>query len=743
LDVATGKTQELVLEAPPYRLAITPDGKQAAYVDSSDIHLIDIATGQTLAVFKADRSSPEALTFSADGTRLASADSNDSSVRIWDTAGKRPPLLLRSEDHEVTSIAFSPDGRMLASGGEFAVRNGPNALRTVRTLRLWDPISGRRLRQFEGVADDGRVTALAFSPDGRLLARACMDNSVDLWDPATGQRVRRLRDKGEIEIGTSGITFSHDGRFLATGSIEGSANVWEVSTGRRLGYCPEAHEDPVTAIACSPDGTLAATGSYDCTVRIWELATGRQVRIMQGHRRPVLDVAWSSDGRSIASGSMDGSVRVWDVQTGVERRCFLPGKSTSQWALSVAFSREGGLLATGYVSGSIPDTCQLRVWDIATGKERLRTSPMPNRIAQLAFSADASSLTYRRGRSFCVFDLSTRKEVSQQAPPGQESLAHSNDELAEFAGPVASSADGRLILGHEQTQRARDSGRLWVWEPVSGQAVGTISVPGQQSHALAVSADSRFAATSHDIPGFPKGNPVQAVHLWDTATCAEIGRFDVPGSACSIRCGAFSPDATRLLTAMPDTSVLVWDITNLCRRATAPSVLDSSQLESLWADLARADAGRARRAVWALAAAPESALPFLSHRLSATPRPDSEHLRRLIADLESDKHDSREAATHELENLVKVARPELLDALRAVSSLEARRRLERVLEVPVLPVHSAEELRRAHAVEVLERIGSPDAKKLLNHMAQGAPGAKSTQDAHAALHRFPDRPASP
>jgi WD40 repeat protein len=264
---------------------------------SATIRLINTLTGHTGDV--------NSVAFSPDGRLLASG-SNDDTIKLWDVASGSEVRTLTGHTDHVTSVAFSPDGRLLASGSNDD------------TIKLWDVASGSEVRTLSGHTSD--VNSVAFSPDGRLLASGgCqggyVDDRIQLWDVSSGQRLRLFQGHTDC---VHSVAFSPDGRLLASGSADKTIKLWDVTSGREVRTL-SGHTSWVNSVAFSPDGRLLASGSLDQTIRLWEVATGREVRTLTGHTYRVNSVAFSPDGRLLASGSDDKTIRLWDISDLVGR----------------------------------------------------------------------------------------------------------------------------------------------------------------------------------------------------------------------------------------------------------------------------------------------------------------------------------------------------------------------------------------------------------------------------------------
>jgi hypothetical protein len=250
--------------------------------------------------------------------------------------------------------------------------------------------------------------------------------------------------------------------------------------------------------------------------------------------------------------------------------------------------------------------------------------------------------------------------------------------------------------------------------------------------AIAFSADGRLLATATRGNGQVKA----AVRVWDVATGQERMRF--AGHQETADAVAFSADGRVLASGGGDGTVLLWDVTGRVENGKfAPVQLSPPVLESEWTDLNGADAMKVHKAVWTLAAAPKQSLPLLRDYLKPVRPADAKRIAQLIKDLDSDDYDVREKASAELEKVGEQATAELRRALDGAPSSEVRIRATRLLDRFGGKTTSPDALRHQRALEVLEHIGSPEARTLLEEIARGAPEAALTQEAQAALKRLP------
>ncbi|KAM0168541.1 hypothetical protein ACHAPF_010881 [Botrytis cinerea] len=205
---------------------------------------------------------------------------------------------LEGHSRSVFSVAFSPDGKIVASGS------------SDNTIRLWDTATGESLQTLEGHSD--WVRSVAFSSNGKTLASGSDDNTIRLWDTATGESLQTLEGHSGYFFS---VAFSPDGKIVASGSSDNTIRLWDTATGESL-QTLEVHSSYVYSVAFSPDGKIVASGSSDDTIRLWDTVTGESLQTLEGHSDWVRSVAFSSNGKIVGSGSDDKTIRLWDTTTG-------------------------------------------------------------------------------------------------------------------------------------------------------------------------------------------------------------------------------------------------------------------------------------------------------------------------------------------------------------------------------------------------------------------------------------------
>jgi hypothetical protein len=498
------------------------------------------------------------------------------------------------------------------------------------------------------------------------------------------------------------LFFLPDGKTALAACLDDKIHLYDVAAGKERSSF-QAHKDGVWSIALSPDGKWLASAGGDHLVRLWDIATWKEIKSYQGQTKEVLSVTFSPDGQALASGGADGSIRVWDVAS---------AKMTASWqahelkVLSLAFSADGKTLASGGTcTAVVPGFARgavhadfIRLWNPSTGKQARQhllkgsaVSYAPDGRTLLAGGSYFSSRMIDTG----VNVRSSGTKVAL-APPLKDA------EWAEMMGigsAAAFSPDGRLLA----------------------LAYGT---------RLHVGAAGRYR--------FENEMKHHRITIWEAATGQEVLQI-AEEDACVV---AISPDG-RKLVAGSYSQVTFFDLKpEGWTHGDKTPVLAAKDLEKLWSDLAGAEAGPAYMAVWTLAAAGEPAVKFLKERLQPA-KAVGDQVPKLVAKLDSDTYTVREGAFRDLKKLGSAIEGDLRKALEGKTSSEVRKRLEKLLEAWEKRPASPEELRLLRALQVLEQVGSAEARTIVQQLADGAPGSWLTVQARLAVKRLETRRSFP
>ncbi|WP_229994522.1 TIR domain-containing protein [Arthrobacter sp. Bi26] len=454
------------------------------------------------------------MAFSPDGNRILTGGP-DGTMRLWDAeTGQALGEPMSGHKELVNCVAFSPDGRRVLSGGDDG------------TVRVWDPETGRALgTPMTGHA--GAVTSVAFDPDGHRILSGGNDGTVRVWDPETG-RALGTPMTGHAGAVTS-VAFSPDGHRILSGGNDGTVRLWDPETGRALGEPMTGHKEAVTSVAFSPDGRRILSGGNDGTVRVWDPETGRALgEPMTGHKGAVTSVAFSPDGHRILSGGNDGTLRLWDPETG--RALGEPMTGNKRGAVtSVAFSPDGHRILSGGNDGT------LRLWNPETG--RALGKPMTGHkdaVTSVAFSPDGHRILSGSR------DGTVRRWDAERGRALGEPLTGHKDAVTS----VVFSPDGHRILSG-----SRD-GTVRRWDAETGRALGE-PLTGHKDAVTSVA----FSPDGHRIVS---GSRDGTVRRWDAETGRALGE-PLNGHKDAVTSVAFSPDGRRIVSGGTDGTIRRWD----------------------------------------------------------------------------------------------------------------------------------------------------------------------------------------
>jgi RNA polymerase sigma factor (sigma-70 family) len=423
----------------------SPDGKTLATASRmTDPILWDVATGQELRRFRGARGS-HGITFSPNGKVLV-VGTDDGTVLLWDLETGQPLPASASPMSSLRVLRYTSDGRPLIGQAE--------------RITVWDPTTGREVRRYADVPAVIGNTAL--SPDARFLAGVDLTwfrggGSVRVWDAATGREVRRMA--GEQRIMPSVPVFTPDGRQLIATDVDNRIVVWDFATGQTLGTLT-GHGGRGLALAMSPDGRRLASVSPnaqandDKTIRVWDLTTYQEIRRLTPRRGDVAAAAFSPDGRRLATGggywdarpqvppNGAGDIYLWDLDSGRALRSFV---GHTDRVTRVAFSPDGRMLATGGGDTTV------RVWEVASGGERQCFTGHTAEIASLAFAPDGRTLAASSAEApVYIWDVNGRLEPPAQ-PPTAADLEQAWTALASADAKAAFDAIRRLVATPEPT----------------------------------------------------------------------------------------------------------------------------------------------------------------------------------------------------------------------------------------------------------------------------------------------------
>jgi WD40 repeat protein/serine/threonine protein kinase len=508
------------------------------------------------------------LAFSPDGRHIASgslapnairlADPRAASgvVKVWEAESGRVVQTFNDQVGLVMSLAYSHDGERVASA----------SINDDFSFVVWDVRNAQVLHRFHDHASN--VHRLCFSPNDRVLISGSTDGCVKVWDAVTFERLHNIENAHPAPV--YNLTFSPDGSRFASAGFDGTVRVWRTETGEPAMEPLRGHTGATMGVAYSPDGKRIASAGYDKTVRLWDAATGKERITLRGHTEYVCSVAFSPDGKQLLSASFDKSARVWDAARAVRPSgpgLFMLGGHEDR-VNAVAFSPDGRVLASGGWDAAV------RLWDGSTGAELRTLKGHKGSIWRLAFSRDGTRLASASwDRTVKVWDVASGRELRTLAghmtpvhgvafsPDGHRLVSSSWEGLVKFwdadTGIEQATLKGHLFptmavaFSPDGQRIASASGDRTVklWDVESGRELRTLTDHTALVHGVAFSRDGKLLATaSWDY----------TAKLWDASSGEPLKTLK--GHTDRVQGVAFSPDGRRVATASEDKTVRVWDV---------------------------------------------------------------------------------------------------------------------------------------------------------------------------------------
>ena len=487
----------------------------------------------------------KSVAYSPDGKYIASG-SWDKTIKIWEAETGRLLRTLTGHAGDIYSVGYSLDGAYLASGSDD------------KTIRIWEVETGNCIKTLTG--HTSYVRSVTYSLDGAYLASGSWDKTIKIWEMTTGECIRTF--EGHTGYVNS-VCYSSDGAYLASAAgdsykcADRTIKIWKVATGECVKTF-EGHTDEINSVCYSPDGKYVASGSKDKTVKLWEVSSGECIKTLEGHVERVNSVCYSPDGAYLASSSWDRTIKIWKVDTGECIKII----SKNDVATSLSYSPNGTHLASSLFDGDI------KIWEVSSGDCIKTFGGHTDSVYSVAYSPDGKYLAVNSFGGMKLWNVATGGYVKKII--GQYNVAYSPDgkyiasssylyviNLSEVAtgecikklkghtdaiGFLVYSPDGKYIASGSQDKTVK------LWEVSSGECIKTLEGHVERVNSVCYSPDGKYVAS---------GSKDKTVKLWEVVNGRCIKTLTESDYVNSV---VYSPDGKYIASGSLDHTIKLWKV---------------------------------------------------------------------------------------------------------------------------------------------------------------------------------------
>ncbi|WP_017662245.1 TIR domain-containing protein [Baaleninema simplex] len=492
------------------------------------------------------RSVVTSVNFSPNGKILASG-SGDNTIKLWNVETGEEIRTLERHKAEVFSTHFSPDGKILASGS------------SDNTIKLWDVETGEEIRTLDG--HQNVVSSISFSSDGKILASGGWDNTVKLWSVETGKEIRTLEGH---QNWVDSINFSPNGKILASSGSDKTIKLWDVESGEEIRTL-EGHQSRVKSLDFSPDEKILASGSFDKTIKLWNIETGEELRTFNGHKNKVFSINFSPTGKTLISGSSDNTIKLWDVESS-EEIFTLEGHQSSVNSLS--FSPDGQIIASGSEDNTI------KLWNLEVGEEVRTLEEHQSFVSSLDFTPDGKTLASGgNDNTIALWNVEFGEKIrtlegyqsfvnTLHFSPDGNTLAFGSDRNTIKLWDVEASEEIITLEGHldrltsldfhynkKMLASGSDDKTIKLWNVETGEEIRTLEGHQDTVFSISFSPNGKILAS---------GSNDKTIKLWNVETGKEIRTLE--GHQDAVFSISFSPNGKILASGSNDKTIKLWNV---------------------------------------------------------------------------------------------------------------------------------------------------------------------------------------